>query len=124
MKSFLFTLSFCFVVGLAFGQSTVDKMIQFKTEEHNFGKVAQNKPVTYVFEFTNPGNKPLIIENATAECGCTQPVFPKAPIMPGKQGKISVTYNAANLGSFTKKVTVKLINVKDTKDLVIKGEVK
>jgi hypothetical protein len=75
------------------------------------------------FAFTNPGKKPLIIEDATAECGCTKPEYPQKPIMPGKTGIIKVTYDAKEKGVFTKKVTVKLVNEPESKILTISGEV-
>jgi hypothetical protein len=85
--------------------------------------VKQNKPVTISFPFTNISSGKVYIEDATAECGCTKPTFPMQPIGAGKGGEIKVTYDAANLGSFTKKVTVKLVNVAEPKILTIKGEV-
>jgi hypothetical protein len=65
----------------------------------------------------------VIIEDATAECGCTKPEFPPQPVMPGKTGFIKVTYDAKEPGTFTKKVTVRLVNVADSKILTISGEV-
>ena len=104
-------------------QSKVDSLIKFEKNAWAFGKVIQNKPVTYEFKFTNPGKAPLIIESAVAECGCTTPIYPTKPIMKGKPGTIKVTYDAKNAGSFTKKVTIKLVNVAETKILTITGEV-
>ena len=122
MKSILFGIALIMAVSLS-AQPKVDKLIKFEKNEWVFGKVKQNKPVTYEFKFTNPGMVPLIIESAVAECGCTTPVYPKKPIMKGKTGTIKVTYDAKNAGSFTKKVTVKLVNVTETKILTITGEV-
>jgi hypothetical protein len=107
----------------AIAQPKVDDLIKFENTEHQFGKVPQNKPVTVEFSFSNPGRKPLIIEDATAECGCTKPEYPKKPLMPGQKGTIKVTYDAKEPGAFTKRVTVKLVNVSETKILTIKGEV-
>jgi hypothetical protein len=104
-------------------QSKVDNLIKFDKETYSFGKVNQNNPATVEFTFTNTGKAPVIIENATAECGCTTPEYPKTPVMAGKTGKIKVTYDAKNAGSFTKRVTVKLVNVPDSKVLTINGEV-
>ena len=95
----------------------------FKTTEHSFGKVPQGKPVTTVFSFTNKTDKPVVIETAVAECGCTTPEYPKTPVMKGKDGEVKVTYNAQSLGKFTKKVTVKFANVKEPVILTIEGEV-
>ncbi len=106
-----------------FAWAGVDDMIKFEKEVYAFGKVPQGKPVTTEFVFTNPGTKPLIIENAEAECGCTKPEFPQKPIMPGKKGTIKVTYDAKEKGSFTKKITITLVNQKETKIITISGEV-
>ena len=71
----------------------------------------------------NKGDKPLIIEVATAECGCTTPDYPKTPIQRGKTGVIKVTYNAENPGKFSKRVTVKFANIATPVVLTIDGEV-
>jgi hypothetical protein len=119
----LFAALLLFTAFAAVGQTKVDNLIKFDKESYAFGKVNQNNPATVEFTFTNTGKAPLIIESATAECGCTTPEYPKTPVMAGKKGKIKVTYDAKNLGSFTKRVTVKLVNVPDTKVLTINGEV-
>ena len=104
-------------------QPKIDQLIKFEKEAYAFGKVPKGKPVSIEFKFTNPGSKPVIIEDATAECGCTKPEFPPQPVMPGKTGVIKVTYDAKEPGTFTKKVTVRLVNVTDAKILTISGEV-
>ena len=97
--------------------------IEFKKVKHNFGKVMQHGPVTYNFEFKNVSNGMVVIENASAECGCTTPEYPKSPIAKGASKNIKVTYNSEAMGSFTKKVTVKLANVAEPVFLYIEGEV-
>jgi len=97
--------------------------IQFKELKHSFGKISQNKPVTYSFSFANTGGKALIVESALAGCGCTTPEYPKEPIGKGKSADIKVTYNAATLGEFKKDVTVKFVNHPEPIVLLIDGEV-
>jgi hypothetical protein len=65
----------------------------FTQYEHDFGKVKQDSKNKYVFNFTNTGKEPLIIESATGSCGCTVPNYPKAPIPPGGTGEIEVEYS-------------------------------
>ena len=60
--------------------------------EYDFGHVKQNSENRHVFEFTNTGTEPLIIESATGSCGCTVPDYPKEPIAPGAKGQIKVEY--------------------------------
>ncbi|RYE16602.1 MAG: DUF1573 domain-containing protein [Sphingobacteriaceae bacterium] len=107
----------------AIGQAKVDALLKYDKDSYAFGKVNQNTPATVEFTFTNTGKAPIIVESATAECGCTTPDYPKTPVMAGKKGKIKVTYDAKTMGSFTKRVTVKLVNVPDSKVLTINGEV-
>ncbi|MBC7651929.1 MAG: DUF1573 domain-containing protein [Deinococcales bacterium] len=118
MRKLLFIIAL-FITINSFAQTSV----KFTKVAHNFGKIIQNKPATYEFSFTNNGTKPLVIETATAECGCTTPVYTKLPIPKGKTEKIKVTYNAANTGSFKKNVTVKFANVTEPTILTIDGDV-
>jgi hypothetical protein len=115
----LFLLALLFAATAAMSQEAV----KFKDINHAFGKIKQNVPASYVFTFTNTSGKPLVIETATAGCGCTTPEYPKTPIMKDKKGDIKVTYNAANPGPFTKEVTVKFANVAAPIVLTITGEV-
>ena len=83
--------------------------ITFAEQTHDFGKIAEDGgKVSHQFEFTNTGDANLVILDATADCGCTVPEYPTAPIAPGKKGVIKVTYNPLyRPGSFTKVVTVR-----------------
>ncbi len=51
---------------------------------------ADEKAATREFKFVNIGKSPLIISNCRGSCGCTVPACPTEPVMPGKQGTISV----------------------------------
>ncbi len=97
--------------------------LEFKEKKHDFGKIKKGTPVTYEFDFTNISGKPVLIESVTAQCGCTTPVYPKSGIAKGVSNKITITYNAANQGSFMKQVTVKLLNYTTPIYLVVSGEV-
>lgn len=101
----------------------VDSIAKFKITNYSFGKIKQHVPATTEFSFTNTGVKPLIIETAIAECGCTTPDYPKTPLTKGKSAVIKVTYNAENAGKFTKRVTVKFANIATPVILTIDGDV-
>jgi hypothetical protein len=73
---------------------------------YDFGELNQGVPQTASFTLTNEGTEPLVISSAKASCGCTNLSYAKDPILPGKSISISVTYNAASAGSFTKTITV------------------
>jgi hypothetical protein len=102
--------------------ASAPEVISLKQTEHDFGKIPQGKPVTYVFTFTNTGSTPLKLDNVQASCGCTTPEWSKDEIAPGASSKITVGYNAAAEGPFTKPITI-TYNGSQTKQLTIKGEV-
>ncbi len=89
---------------------------------HDFGKIRHGRPVTYSFEFQNPGMDSLRITNVSASCGCTTPEWSKEATAPGGTGMITVGYNAASEGRFEKSVTI-FYNAGKTKTIYIKGEV-
>ena len=104
---------------------TKDANISFETEVHNFGKMKEaDGPVTYNFNFTNTGSLPLMIKQVHASCGCTSPGWSKEPILPGKKGFISATYNPRNRpGPFSKTISVTSNASTPVKVLTIKGDV-
>ncbi|MGB4843624.1 MAG: DUF1573 domain-containing protein [Ferruginibacter sp.] len=100
-----------------------DAMLTLKETEFDFGKIPQGKPVTHVFEVLNKSNTPLKISNIHASCGCTTPEWEKdKTVAPGQKTQITVGYNAAAEGSFTKFITVSY-NDTQSKQITIKGEV-
>ena len=103
-------------------KSTAEEVIALKETEFDFGKIPQGKPVTHVFMFTNTGKTPLALENVQASCGCTTPEWSKDPVAPGKTSQITVGYNAATEGAFTKSITI-TYNGNQTSQINIKGEV-
>jgi len=121
MKQLLTVLAF--VIAMPVFAQTADSPVEFKVTKHSFGKIAQGKPVTTEFSFTNTSGKPVVIESAVAGCGCTKPEYPETPVLKGKSASIKVTYNAANPGNFTKTVTVKFAGVAEPLILTIEGEV-
>ena len=123
MKKLFFIAAAFIIAAGAMAQTKPDDVAKFNTNKYDFGKVKQNVPAVYSFEITNTSNKPLVIENAHATCGCTVPEYQKDPILPGKTAKVKVQYNAANGGQFDKTVFVKLAGVDEEKALGITGEV-
>jgi len=97
-------------------------ILQLKETTHNFGKIAQGRPVTYNFEIVNTGTEPLILESVRASCGCTTPEWSKEPIAPGATSVIKVGYNAYAEGMFNKTVTI-TYNNSQVKTLTILGDV-
>ncbi|HAI83398.1 MAG TPA: DUF1573 domain-containing protein [Chitinophagaceae bacterium] len=121
MKFLVTAIAVFFCTVGAFAQNAAD--VKLNKTKHNFGKIKQNVPASYTFVITNNGDKPLIIENATAECGCTSPEWSQQPIMKGKTGTVKATFNAAAVGPFTKKVTIKFAKINEPVQVTIEGEV-
>jgi Protein of unknown function (DUF1573) len=91
--------------------------------KHDFGKIKQGVPVTYDFVFKNIGKEPVVIESATASCGCTTPIKPEQPIMTGKANKVTAGFNAASPAPFDKSIYVKIQGIDQPLELKIVGEV-
>ena len=128
-KQFLFILLFIFTFSAlnaaelqAFENTRADSaIISFDKTLHDYGTIKKDSDGTYDFTFTNTGKIPLVLTNVTSSCGCTIPSWPREPIAPGKSGQIKVKYNTANIGGFSKTITVNS-NAK-TVVLTIKGSV-
>ena len=90
---------------------------------HDFGKIAQNKPASYTFEFKNTGTQPVTITKAQPSCSCTVPEYTKEPVLPGKKGYVKATYNAHSAGAFNKAITVTTDGDGGNTILKITGEV-
>lgn len=93
---------------------------------HDFGYIKEDGgPVSCEFVLHNDGDGALIIYDATAQCGCTRPEYPKNPISAGKSAKVKVTYNPSyRPGAFMKTVTLKTNGKPRKVTLKIKGIVK
>ena len=113
-----------FVLSLSMmAQTHVDSVIKMKEDVHDFGKIKQGVPAITYFEYKNISNKPVVVQVATAGCGCTKPEWDSLPVAPGKTAKIKVGYNAAGAGSFTKPVYITFAGIAEQKTIQITGEV-
>ena len=66
--------------------------IEFIETKYDFGNVFYPSDNEHTFKFKNTGTVPLIIESATASCGCTVPNKPEEPILPGEIGELDVIF--------------------------------
>ena len=98
----------------------------FDRLEHNFGDTKPDVENKTTFKVTNTGNKPLVIEDVAASCGCTTPKKPEAPIAPGKSDVIEVVFKASQgqEGVQSKTVTVTANTVEKIHKLEIRANVK
>jgi hypothetical protein len=98
--------------------------VQWLDSVQQFGKVIDGEKVLISFHFKNTGNKPLIISNVTAGCGCTVPEKPEAPIPPGEEGSIKAEFNSSGrVGQVSKNITVTCNTIAQNYTLIFEGEV-
>ncbi len=108
-------------IGVVEAQNTAK--MEFKSEVIDYGEIEKGSDGIRVFEFTNTGNAPLVIEDVKSSCGCTIPKKPENPIAPGENGEIEVKYDTKRVGPIRKTVTVYSNAEESTKALKIKGKV-
>lgn len=119
---YLFSLLFISI--LSFASAQTNATIVFEEEVFDFGELPEGPKVETEFSFKNTGTEPLIITNAKGSCGCTVPIWPKEPILPGENGVIKVVYNTARRpGNFTKTITLTSNASTPTKVIKIRGKV-
>ena len=107
------------------GESDAKRPVMaFEQTEYDFGTVNEGDIVEYTFKFKNTGDFPLIINKATATCGCTVPEWPKDPIGVGESGEIKVRFNTRNKPNHqTKYVTISANTKPELTRLKITGNV-
>lgn len=99
-------------------------VMEFKETEYDFGTIKQGKVVEHTFTFTNTGKSPLIIENASASCGCTVPEWTKTPVAPGEQGQVKVQFNSTGkVGQQAPMVTIRANTDPNIVRVSLKGSV-
>lgn len=83
------------------------------TEIKKAGEVQFQTPRLFNIGFTNKGDKPLLIKNIKASCGCLNVTYPQTSIAAGARGEITLTFDAKLLGTFHKEIEV-YTNASDT----------
>ena len=115
------------LVTLTVGYASAQAKIKFDKTSYDFGKFSEVTPVQKcTFTFTNVGNAPLIVNQAVASCGCTVPKYTQEPVLPGKTGTLTVTYNGTGRypGHFRKSITLRTNAETEVLRLYIEGEMK
>lgn len=93
--------------------------IEFLETEHEFGEVAMNEDVSFVFRYKSVGNQPLIISHVGSSCGCTTAQWSSKPLMTGKTGVLRVTFTPSSPGPFRKTIVV-YSNAGNTPNVVLR----
>lgn len=99
-------------------------VMKFAEAEFDFGDIQPGSKVRHTFTFTNTGKSPLLIEDATASCGCTTPSWTKEPVAPGAEGKMEVQFDShGKQGIISKQVAVRANTQPSITTILIKGNV-
>lgn len=113
------------LIALAAGLcSSAAPKLNWLNPHHDFGAFREEMgPVTCTFMAVNVGDEPVVVVDARANCGCTQPRYSREPVVPGDTLRVSVSYNPSGRpGRFSKNVKVST-NTGSTAMLVIRGTV-
>ncbi|AUC83972.1 hypothetical protein CW731_01105 [Polaribacter sp. ALD11] len=98
--------------------------ISLDKKEYDFGTVNEGDIVETIFKVTNSGKTDLVITNATGSCGCTVPVWPKAPIKPGQTGEVGVKFNTSGKPNRQMKTVTLTTNTESGREvLTLRGSV-
>lgn len=69
-------------------------LLCFDNKTWDVGHIPENSAKqTHMFRFINTHTAPIAIEKVVTTCGCTVPSYSKKPVMPNKEGYISVTFD-------------------------------
>ena len=69
--------------------------IQWLDSTHqDLGRINEGQVVEISWRFKNTGDKPLVISNVSASCGCTVPDKPEKPIAPGGEETIRAQFDS------------------------------
>jgi hypothetical protein len=99
-------------------------VMSFQETEYDFGTIKEGEVVEHIFKFTNTGKTPLVIESASASCGCTAPDWTKAPVAPGEQGQVKVRFDSRNKpGQQSPTVTIRANTEPNIMRIFMKGNV-
>jgi hypothetical protein len=119
-RIFLLSVLFTFVAFSSYAQTapaTKGPILTFENGQDgtdvDYGNIENGSDRVRKVKFTNTGNEPLVINSATASCGCTVPSPPKDPILPGESATIDISYDTSRPGPINKTVTIRTAHGKE-----------
>ncbi|MEO7922414.1 MAG: DUF1573 domain-containing protein [Chitinophagaceae bacterium] len=72
----------------------------------DLGKLKKDQTVEITYRFKNTGTHNLVIDNVSAQCGCTIPEKPEKAFAPGEEGEIKAKFNGSGSGHIRKEIYV------------------
>ena len=89
MKLFL---AFFIVLSTA-PSSKESAVLSFYSNTFSFPDTKEGVLLKCDFKFINSGNTPLLITDYKVACSCTKLIYPKVPILPGKEGLVTLHFD-------------------------------
>jgi hypothetical protein len=112
------------MAGIKSAENPASPVISFDRGDFDFGRVNEGEVIEHTFRFMNYGQAPLVINKATASCGCTVPTWPKEPIPAGGSGEIRVRFDTKGRpNQQIKTVTIEANTIPPLTKLQLKGYV-
>jgi len=88
-------------------QKDINKVLKFTNDNFNMGNIPYGKPTEFVVTIENISAAPVTLNNVQVSCGCTTPKFQaNAIIAPGQKTTVTLGFNGASIGNFTKSATI------------------
>ena len=88
-------------------QKDINKVLKFTNDNYNMGNIPYGKPTEFVVTIENISAAPVTLNNVQVSCGCTTPKFQaNAVIAPGQKTTVTLGFNGASMGNFSKSATI------------------
>ncbi|MBX2932488.1 MAG: DUF1573 domain-containing protein [Chitinophagaceae bacterium] len=85
----------------------VNKVLEFKNAEYDFGKIPFGKSAEYSLTIKNISKEPVTLERVQVSCGCTTPKYQQGEkIAPNESATVTLGFNGNSQGHFSKSVTL------------------
>ena len=95
----------------ATSKADISKVLEFKEENHDFGKIPYGKPVEFDVLIKNIGQNSVKIDNVKVGCGCTTPKYEEGKsYAPGEDFKVTLGFSGYTEGPFEKYVDIFFTN--------------
>ncbi|MDE7133948.1 MAG: DUF1573 domain-containing protein, partial [Rikenellaceae bacterium] len=103
----------------AWAQNGPSGQIAFTPQTYDFGTIKEvDGPVTCTVTYRNTSDRPYVINFVSAGCGCTTPVYDKAPLMPGKEARMKITFDPKDRPGYCRKEVYLVSNDRRSTDIV------
>ncbi len=67
--------------------------LEIKDAKKNFGFVKKGEMVKIIYEISNKGNAPLLINEIEISCSCTTAEYDKKPMLPGQSSTVTIFFD-------------------------------